>query len=283
MFNRQPEPIGSKDEYRGTEGTRPYAGAGWYYAEYREHVSEELIARLAHHLNWSHDHRVLDLGAGPAALSLRVAPLVAEVVAVDPEPDMLMEGEWRAGLAGAKNITFVLASSDDLPVLGPRLGVFRAAMMGESFHWMVEKDRVLQNLSTMIDPSEGAVVFISNKRVSVPDALQEATARVHTVLEGYLLDVPPGPHPHGRHDPFEVILARSPFPHIEVIEYVYEVRVRSTAESLIGAEYSMSHVLTRLGYRRAHFELDARAALVDLGEIGEVTLTRRDEALIGRR
>lgn len=277
------EPKGAKDEYQGTEGTRPYAGAGWYYAEYREHVSEELITRLAHHLGWSHDHRVLDLGAGPAPLPLRVAPLVAEMVAVDPEPDMLMEGEWRARLASAKNITFVLASSDDLPSIGPRLGVFRAALMGDSFHWMVKKDRVLQNLSKMIDLVDGTVVFISSKRVSIPDALQEATARVHAVLERYLQDVPPGPHPRGRHDPYKVILARSPFPNIDTIEYVYEVRVRPTVEALIGAEYSISHVLTRLGSRQARFERGARAALDDLGEIGEITVTRRDEALIGKR
>jgi ubiquinone/menaquinone biosynthesis C-methylase UbiE len=277
------EPKGAKDEYQGTEGTHPYAGAGWYYAEYREHVSEELITRLAHHLGWSHDHRVLDLGAGPAPLSLRVAPLVAEMVAVDPEPDMLMEGQRRARLAGATNIMFVLASSDDLPAIGPRLGVFRAALMGDSFHWMVMKDHVLLNLSKVIDPTDGTVVFITSKRVSIPDALQDATACVHAVLERYLQDAPPGPHPRGRHDPFEVILARSPFPNIDTIEYVYEVRVQPTVEALIGAEYSMSHVLTRLGSRRARFEQDARAALVDLGEIGEINLTRRDEALIGKR
>src|SRR5207244_3981275 len=147
--------------YQGTQGTRPYAGAGWYYAEYREHVSEKFIARLANHLNWSHAHRVLDLGAGPAQLSLLVAPFVAEVVAVEPEPDMLAEGERRARVVAANNITFVLASSDDLPVLRSTRGVFHAALMGASFHWMVEKDRVLQNLSAMIDPVDGAVVFIS--------------------------------------------------------------------------------------------------------------------------
>lgn len=269
--------------YRGTEGTRPYAGAAWYYAQYRERVSVEFVALLAAHLGWSCEHRVLDLGAGPAQLSLLVAPLVAEVVAVDPEPDMLAEGERRVRVAAANNIRFVLASSDDLPGLRSTLGMFRAALMGASFHWMVEKDRVLQHLSAMIDPVDGAVVFVSDQRLSIPDALQVATARVRGVLDRHLMDVPAGPHPRGRHDPFEAILARSPYSHVEMIERVYVVRVQPTVESLIGAEYSMSHVLARLGNRRERFEQDVRAALADLKDIGEITLTRRDQALIGRR
>jgi SAM-dependent methyltransferase len=272
----------SNHAYCGTQGTRPYAGAGWYYAEYRERVSEEFVARLAKHLDWSHEHRVLDLGAGPAQLSLRVAPLVAEVVAVEPEPDMLAEGERRARIANATNLTFITASSDDLPALRPRLGMFRAALMASSFHWMVEKDRVLQDLSAMIDPADGAVAFLWSARTMIPDALQEATARVHAVLNRHLRDVPTGPNPRGRHY-FEPILARSPFPRIEEIERVYEARMRPTVESLIGTEYSMSHVLVRLGPRRARFEQDVHAALADLRDIGEITVTRRDGVLIGRR
>jgi SAM-dependent methyltransferase len=269
--------------YRGTEGTRPYAGAAWYYAEYRPRVSKAFIALLAEQLSWSRTHRVLDLGAGPAHLSLLVAPLVAEVVAIEPEPDMLAEGERRARAVAANNITFVHASSDDLPRLRSTLGMFRAALMGSSFHWMVEKDRVLQDLSVMIDRDAGAVAFISTGSVSVPDRLRVAAQTVREILARHLAGIPHGPHPSGRHDPFEEILARSPFPHVEAIERVYEVRVRPTIDSLIGAEYSMSHVLTRLGDRRRGFEQEVLAALAEFEGVGEVVLTRRDEALIGRR
>ena len=41
------------DAYRGTEGTRPYAGAGWYYAEYRQRVSTESMLLLATRLGWT--------------------------------------------------------------------------------------------------------------------------------------------------------------------------------------------------------------------------------------
>src|SRR5262245_31865801 len=132
--------------YMGAEGPRPYAGAGWYYAEYRDRVSAELITILAEQLGWSTKDRILDVGAGPGQLSLLIAPSVAEVVAIEPEPDMLAEGERRAAMAGVCNVRFVAGSSDDLPALRSHLGLFRAALMGQSFHWMVEKDRVLEDL-----------------------------------------------------------------------------------------------------------------------------------------
>lgn len=269
--------------YMGVEGTRPYVGAGWYYAEYRDRVSAELIALLAGQLGWSTRDRVLDLGAGPGPLSLLVAPFVAEVVAIEPEPDMLAEGERRAAMADAGNVRFVSGSSDDLPALRSSLGLFCAALMGQSFHWMVDKDRVLEDLSAMIDEAEGAIAFITPRRISVPDELRAAQDMANEIFERHLANVPPGPHPNGRHDPFEEILRRSPFPRIERIERIYEKRMRPTVESILGHEYSISHVLTRLGDSREAFEQEARAALSWVNSVGEVSVIRRDEALIGRR
>jgi SAM-dependent methyltransferase len=269
--------------YIGTEGTRPYAGAGWYYAEYRDRVSTGLMALLAEKLGWSMRCRVLDVGAGPGQLSLLIAPLVEEVVAIEPEPDMLVEGERRAAMADIGNVRFVAGSSDDLPALRPSLGKFCAALMGQSFHWMVERDRVLEDLSAMIDEADGAIAFVTPRRISIPDELRAAQEVVREILERHLVNVPPGPHPNGRHDPFEEILRRSTFPRIERIERIYETRIRPTIESILGYEYTISHVLTRLGDNRGVFEHEARAALGWIASVGEITVMQRDEALIGRR
>lgn len=271
------------DAYLGTEGTRPYAGVGWYYAQYRPHISAEFMGLLAEHLGWTRRDRVLDLGAGPGPLALLAASLVAEVVAIEPEPDMRTEGERRAHVENATNVTFVAASSDDLPQLQASLGHYCTALMGQSFHWMLQKDRVLQDLSAVIDETHGSVAFVWLEEIATPAAFADAQKVVRTILADYLADTPPGPHPKGRHDPFEDILARSPFPHVETLERVYEVRMHPTIEALVGAEYTISHVLTRLGDRRAAFEQDVRTALTDVERMGEVALTRRDIALIGRR
>ncbi|MFL5803807.1 MAG: class I SAM-dependent methyltransferase [Roseiflexaceae bacterium] len=271
------------DAYRGTEGTRPYAGAGWYYAEYRQRVSAEFIMLLAARLGWTRAEPVLDLGAGPGQLALLAAEVVAEVVAIEPEPDMLAEGQRRARALGANNVTFIAATSDDLGALRASQGQFRTALMGQSFHWMLEKDRVLRDLGAMIDESGGSVAFVSPRRVSAPASLEAAEQTVHEILERYLADVPPGPHPNGRHDPFDEILERSPFPRVERIERVYKAPLRPAIESLVGSEYTISHVLTRLEGRREAFEREVRAALDSLDAIGEIWLTLRDEALIGLR
>ncbi len=270
-------------EFRGTEGARPYARAGWYYAEYRDHVGREFIALLAERLGWTAIDRVLDLGAGPGQLSLLVAPFVAEVVAVEPEPDMLAEGKRRAGALGAANVRFIAASSDDLRVLRPSLGRFRTALMGRSCHWMPEQDRLLRDRGAMIDEADGSVAIVRPRSITVPDALAAARKAVRETLERYIADVPRGPHPDRRRDLSREILARSPFPAVEALERIYAATVRPSVESLIGREYTRSYVLTRLGDRRESFEREVRTVLGDLGEIGEVVVTRRDEALIGRR
>src|SRR5439155_18560611 len=148
------------DAYLGTEGTRPYAGTGWYYAEYRQRVSTEFIMLLAARLGWTRAERVLDLGAGPGQLALLAAPLVADVVAIEPEPDMLAEGQRRVRALGANHVTFIAAHSDDLGALRASQGRFRTALMGQSFHWMLEKDRVLRDLITMIDETGGWCEFV---------------------------------------------------------------------------------------------------------------------------
>src|SRR5579862_5172433 len=101
---------------------RPFRDAAWHYAEYRYRPTEAFLEQLATHLGWSTSDRILDLGAGPAHVSLRLAPFVGDVVVMDPEPAMLEEGRRRASAAGVDNLTFLLGGSDDLARLPLDLG-----------------------------------------------------------------------------------------------------------------------------------------------------------------
>ncbi len=85
-------------------GQRPFRDAAWFYAEYRYRPSEAFVRLLAGQLGWSCSDRVLDLGAGPAHVSLRLAPFVGEVVVMDPERAMLEEGRRRAAAAEIDNL-----------------------------------------------------------------------------------------------------------------------------------------------------------------------------------
>ncbi|MFD2118757.1 methyltransferase domain-containing protein [Streptomyces cirratus] len=71
-----------------------------HYARFRSAYGARLFALLSARFSLDGTQRVLDLGAGCAALTLPLAALVREVVAVDPEPQMIAEGRRLAAVAG---------------------------------------------------------------------------------------------------------------------------------------------------------------------------------------
>src|SRR5437764_9812085 len=139
---------------------RPFRQAAWFYAECRYRPTEAFVRLLAAHLGWSASDRVLDLGAGPAHVSLRVAPFVGEVVVMDPEEAMIDEGRRRAAWAAADNLSFVVGGSDDLTRLAGDLGEFAAVVISQAFHWMADQDAVLHALDPLLDRERGSVVLV---------------------------------------------------------------------------------------------------------------------------
>lgn len=85
------------------------------------------------------------------------------------------------------------------------------------------------------------------------------------IPDRYLADAPPaGPVAGDRTDrPWDQLLRASPFHRVERIRVEYEVHDRIDVAGLIGFRYSLAHVLTRLGERRAAFEREVREALTD--------------------
>src|SRR5437870_1949472 len=93
---------------------RPYEGAAWYYSRFRIPYPPVLVAILRENFGLDGTGRLLDLGCGPGSVAIKLAHLFDQIVAVDPEPDMLAEGKAEAGRAGVSNIEWVRASSEDL-------------------------------------------------------------------------------------------------------------------------------------------------------------------------
>jgi ubiquinone/menaquinone biosynthesis C-methylase UbiE len=71
----------------------------------------ELAAAVRDFVQPRGDERALDVGAGAGALALALAPFVAEVVGVDPEPELLARARDRA----PANATFVDGDGTALP------------------------------------------------------------------------------------------------------------------------------------------------------------------------
>ena len=90
---------------------RRFRSAAQHYVSGRPAYAHRLIRRVARFTGLSQEDRVLDLGCGPGMLAGALAPLVGEVIAMDPEPEMLRIAE--AAYGGAGSIRFIRGSSYD--------------------------------------------------------------------------------------------------------------------------------------------------------------------------
>jgi SAM-dependent methyltransferase len=157
---------------------RRFRSAAQHYLSGRPAYAPRLIRHVARFTGLAPAHRVLDLGCGPGVLAGAFAPLAGEVIATDPEPEMLRIAEAEFGAVG--RISFVRGSSFDL---SPVLGRFHLVTMGRSFQWM-DRVETLRRLDAMIEPA-GAVVLFNSGHRDAPDTewLAAYRALVHRYAE----------------------------------------------------------------------------------------------------
>ncbi|HTI84132.1 MAG TPA: class I SAM-dependent methyltransferase [Acetobacteraceae bacterium] len=136
--------------------------AARHYLAGRPAYAPRLIELVARGVGLAAKDRVLDLGCGPGMLAGAFEPLVGEVLAVDPEPEMLRIAEAEYG--GGGRIVFRQGSSFDL---SPAWGRFRLVTMGRSFHWM-DRAETLRRLDAMIEPG-GAVALFDSTMLDLPE------------------------------------------------------------------------------------------------------------------
>ena len=214
------------------------------------------------------DDRVLDLGCGPGMLAGAFAPLVREVVALDPEPEMLRIA--RAAFP-AGNVEYRQGSSADLP---GDFGRFRLVTMGRSFHWM-DRAETLRRLDGMLVPG-GAVVLFDAGDAKVPaNTWQERYAAVLRSYSGADKDHPRHRAPEWvRH---ECILLESAFAAVEAVSVFEHHEV--TAAQLIDRAFSKSGTAPeRLGADADRLARDIEALVAEhapRGRLREVVVSMR--------
>jgi ubiquinone/menaquinone biosynthesis C-methylase UbiE len=255
----------------GSPQERRFRSAARYYLSGRPAYSARLIRHVARITGLTRAHRVLDLGCGPGVLAGAFAGLAGEVVAMDPEPEMLRIA--AAQFAGVGRISFVQGGSLDL---SPALGSFRLVTMGRSFHWM-DRAETLRRLDAIIEPG-GAVALFDSTHANVPEnAWYEA---YRAVVRRYAADDAAHVRRRSgtwvRHEAFLLDSVFSVLDEIAVIE-----RRRVSVRQLIDRAFSRSSTAPdRLGERARELAAEIERVLGARGALTEVVST---VALIGSR
>ena len=254
-----------------------YLGSAPYYVRGRPPYAPGLADALKRILTLDGQGRLLDIGCGPGVVTLTLAHLFAEVVGLDPDPEMLAEGARRAAEAGVRNIVWVRARGEDLPA---GLGSFRVATFAQSFHWM-DRDRVAATVFAMLEPG-GTLVHISDVKgdeardtsedeLPLPHASPPFEA-IHELIRHYLGPVRragQGFLRYGSPDGEAVILRNAGFQHLERVQIpAAGVQVRN-ADDLVAWVYSLSGSAPHLfGDRLDEFETGLRHLLDETSPSG---------------
>ena len=136
-------------------GQSAYEGAARAYADGRMPYPAEMFAALHDALGLAGTERALDVGCGPGAVTLGLAPLVGSVVAIDADPGMIAEARRQAARAGAGGVTFRAMRAEELP---GDLGRFDVVTCAQAFHWL-DRRRVAGAVRELLTP-DGAFVVI---------------------------------------------------------------------------------------------------------------------------
>ncbi len=246
-----------------------------FYAAYRPTYPKTLIAMVANDLRLAPSDRLLDLGCGPGQLALAFAPFCRQIVAMDPEPDMLAAAAREAAQAGVA-VTLIQGSSFDL---APELGLFRLVTMGRSFHWM-DRKATLALLEAMV-VADGGLAFFDEQAIGRStgrwrEIMQEAIAKFSTKSSTRAARSAPSWRSH------EEILLQSAFASLRRFGVVNRREI--DADAIVGRALSMSSGSPdALGERRADFERELRQQLHELQPDGRFEEIVEMRALIARR
>lgn len=250
-----------------------FRSAASYYLSGRPAYAEALIERVAELVGLERRHCVLDVGTGPGQLAIAFARHAGEVVAIDPEPEMLERARANARAAQAP-VVFHQASSNDL---GPKFGLFRLTTIGRAFHWTNRPD-TLRRLDEITEP-DGAVVLFSDAHPRAPD--NRWTEAYDEALKPYregdkAIDRGPSWIPH------EAILLDSPFSRLERVGVIE--RRRTPIPRFSDRALSLGAVWQRLDPLQGNLEQAVSAALAPYAnDDGTVTEVVESVALIARR
>jgi ubiquinone/menaquinone biosynthesis C-methylase UbiE len=240
-----------------------FAGTAWYYARYRPTYPDAVIHLLAERFKLDKKSRLLDLGCGTGQIALKLAPHVCEIIAIDPQEEMLQEGKAAAASLNISNIIWLKGESGDLSNMTGQIGSIDLATIARAFHWM-SREQTLRDLLKLIKPG-GGVAIISDSGPTDEGMLPWKEIIQRAVKKWLGKERKAGTrgtytHPKKR---FEEYLKESEFCNYE--EAVYSIERSWSINEIIGYMYSTSLASPPvLGDKKESFEADLRQKLLAL-------------------
>ena len=248
-----------------------YAGSAEYYARGRMPYPPALAAALRDALGLDGNGRLLDVGCGPGPLTHLLAPLFAEAVGVDADPDMVRVAERGA----AANERFVHLRAEELPA---GLGTFRVVTLAQSFHWFASDD-VARTLREMLE-RDGALVFVGATTHEGDGNVPRA--EIAELVERWLgTDKRAGQGLRVFGDEPRNVLERAGLRNRRDIEVERDETLDRSDDDIVASVFSQSFSAPHLfGARVREFEAEVRALLRERGPFYErprsITLTLFD-------
>jgi len=242
-----------------------YSGTAQYYDLYRPSVPVELVERIISSVKGLEvAPHLLDLGTGTGKVLERFLPHFSDIIAVEPDTEMLALAKRRLvpHMAADTSIHFVTGQAEDIELSDE----WHASLVTicRAFHWM-DRPTVLSKLEHIVAPGGVVAIFgdssIWNLQdpwcVIVKGVIQEILGQERRSGENIFT----APEPYG------TTLAASAFSKIE--EFSLPVERSWTLDQLIGYIYSNSFSAKGLfGDYVDQFESAVRQRLEPLAENG---------------
>jgi ubiquinone/menaquinone biosynthesis C-methylase UbiE len=250
-----------------------FAGTAAYYDQYRPGVTDEVIQTILRAV--PQPVHLLDLGTGTGRILEQFAPHFADVIAVEPDHDMLELARRRLL---RHSVRFIYATAED--AILPEGWQASLVTISRAFHWM-DRPAVLRKLDSVVLP-HGVIALLSDH--SFWHLPEEWSAIIQKTLKEFL-----GPERRtlmGTYRPpgefFKESLQHSPFSVTE--EHLIPVERYWTLDDIIGYLYSTSFASRAvLGGRAKAFEKRIRERLTEYAPDGKFVEHNRFEILLGRR